>query len=302
MLRRQPSLNSLRVFKSVMSHQSIKLAADELCLTPQAVSHQIKQLEQTLGHNLFGRFPKGIQATETAHVLNSHVCKAFDTIYEGVKAIESLNTKKLYLHVSPYFSSHYLIPHLHHFTNTYPEIDLRISIGADIVDFSDKKTDIAIYWGYTPLKGYESIPLIDDLKVIVCRQDVFDKSPIHSGKDLLKHNLISPLVVNSLWNDTLALLGVEPQTTIKNEIQLDTNSAMLDAALAGMGVALVSYHSAIDEINKGKLIAPFGLDLLTKLDSSKMPKFYIVLQEGVPRTKLVETFCQWLKKTFVQLH
>lgn len=93
MLRRPPSLNALRVFKSVMAHQSIKLAADELCLTPQAVSHQIKQLEQTLGHNLFGRFPKGIQATETAYILNTHVCKAFDTIYEGVKALEQFEQK-----------------------------------------------------------------------------------------------------------------------------------------------------------------------------------------------------------------
>lgn len=93
MLRRQPSLNALRVFRSVMAHQSIKLAADELCLTPQAVSHQIKQLEQSLGHDLFGRLPKGIQANESAYVLNTHVCKAFDTIYEGVKAIEQFQTK-----------------------------------------------------------------------------------------------------------------------------------------------------------------------------------------------------------------
>lgn len=297
MLRGQPSLNALRVFKSVMQHQSIKVAADELCLTPQAVSHQIKQLEQTLGQELFGRFPKGIQATELAHVFNLHVCKAFDTIYDGMKAIEQLNTQKLYLHISPYFSSHYLIPHLNDFTQTYPQIDLRISIGADVVDFSDKKIDVAIYWGYHGLKGFQSIPLMDDLKVIVARPDVLAKKPLNSPQDLFSHTLISPLVGNSLWSDTFSLFHLDKDHP-RNEVRLHTNSAMLDAALAGMGIAFVSYHAAMEEIQKGRLVAPLGVDVLRALPSESMPKFYILVPEGVPKTRLVDTFIEWLQNTF----
>lgn len=298
MLHRQPSLNALRIFKSVMQHQSIKIAADELCLTPQAVSHQIKQLEQSLGQELFGRLPKGIQSTEIAHVLNMHVCKAFDTISEGVKAIEQLNTKKLYLHVSPYFSSNYLIPRLNDFTRTYPEIDLRIAIGADVVNFSDKKIDVAVYWGYQGVKGFKSIPLIDDLKVMVCRQHLLDDKPLHTASDLLKHTLISPLVGNSLWSDAFELLGLDKDMP-RNEVRLHTNRAMLDAALAGMGIAFVSYHAALEEIEKGRLVAPLGMDVMRALPAARMPKFYILLPEGIPQTKLVDTFVTWLQTTFV---
>lgn len=282
-----------------MRHQSIKLAAEELCITPQAASHQVKQLEGAIGQCLFERHARGIEATVAARVFFEHVRRAFDAIDEGVGALEQLQTtNRLGLHVSPYFASHYLIPNLNDFTHRNPRTDLSVSIGADLVDFTEKSIDVAIHWGYGGLENVTEIPIMDDLKVLVCRPDLLREKPIRTGRDLLRHNLICPLVKNTLWPDTLRLLGVT-DVAPRNEMRMHTASAMLEATLAGLGIGLASQEDARREIELGHLVAPFGEKLLEQLPAEQMPKFYILLPKGRPRSALVETFLAWVQEMLV---
>ncbi|MFM0205367.1 LysR substrate-binding domain-containing protein [Paraburkholderia fungorum] len=293
---RLPPLNTFRIFEAVMRRGSIRQAADELCITPQAVSHQLKLLEESLGRSLFDRHVRSVAATESAEMLVEYVRRGLDQISEGVTMIKKARaTPKLFLHVSPYFATACLIRNLGHFTRQFPELDFRMSIGVDLVDFDDLGVDAAIHWGYGGNRDFTEVPLIEDLKVLAAAPALLKQNPVEKPEDLLRHTLISPLGGNSLWRDTLALLGIEERHS-QPTLLLHTHSAMLEATLAGLGVGFISYLDALTEIRAGRLIAPFGIDLLSKLPLEKTPKFFLLYKNDRENSDTLMNFAEWLQQ------
>lgn len=291
---RLPPLNTFRIFEAVMRRGSIRQAADELCITPQAVSHQLKLLEESLGRPLFERQVRSVIATESAEMLAEYVRRGLDQISEGVSLIKRARaTPKLFLHVSPYFATVCLIRNLGHFTRQFPELDFRMSIGVDLVDFDDLGLDAAIHWGYGGHSDFTEVPLIEDLKVLAAAPALLEQNPVEKPEDLLRHTLISPLGGNSLWRDTLALLGIGEKNT-QSTLLLHTHSAMLEATLAGLGVGFISYRDALTEIHAGRLIAPFGVDLLRELPLEKTPKFFLLYKNDRKNSETLTQFTRWL--------
>ena len=142
MRKRMPSTNALRAFETIMKRKSVKDAADEISLTPQAVRYQIKMLEELIGYELFIRNGNRLEPTLKAIELLGYITQSLDVLEEGLNTLDKDNNK-LYLHVSPYYANNILIPQLHEFTEQHPNIDLRISIGAENNDFDTKDIDIA---------------------------------------------------------------------------------------------------------------------------------------------------------------
>jgi LysR family transcriptional regulator, glycine cleavage system transcriptional activator len=291
---RLPPLNAFRTFEAVMRRGSIRQAADELCITPQAVSHQLKVLEESLGRRLFERQVRSVVATESAEMLAEYVRRGLDQISEGVSLIKRARaTPKLFLHVSPYFATVCLIRNLGHFTRQFPELDFRMSIGVDLVDFDELGVDAAIHWGYGGYNNFTELPLIEDLKVLSAAPALLEQNPLARPEDLLRHTLISPLGCNSLWRDTMDLLGVQEKNN-QSTLLLHTHSAMTEATLAGLGIGLISYLDALTEIRSGRLVAPFGVDVLRKLPVEKTPKFFLLYKNGRENSEMLMLFTRWL--------
>ena len=296
MRKRMPSTNALRAFETIMKRKSVKDAADEISLTPQAVRYQIKMLEELIGYELFIRNGNRLEPTLKAIELLGYITQSLDVLEEGLNTLDKDNNK-LYLHVSPYYANNILIPQLHEFTEQHPNIDLRISIGAENNDFDTKDIDIAIQWGYGQWSGFQAEPLMDDLKIIAATPDLLKKQPIESINDLMAHRLISPWVRNTLWLDIFDMLGTRQEMMKEEFLYLHDNEAIYKATLSGMGVGLVSRPEAIEAVTAGDLVAPLGIDLLSQLPDHKIPKFYLIRQNNKEESPLVKHFTQWAKES-----
>jgi len=290
---RLPPLNTLRIFEAVMRQGSIRQAAGELCLTPQAVSQQLKHLESHLARQLFHRDVRSLKPTAAAQALYPHVRDGLDRFAEGVQALQAARGQQLYLYVSPYFATEFLVPRLGQFTASMPELDFRMAVGVDLVELDAKGMDAAIHWAYSAPAGYVETPLLDDLKVLVATPALLERLPVDEPRDLLKHSVISSLVANTLWEDTLDLLGVQERTA-QPIMRLHTHAAMMEAVLAGLGVGFISYADAVRNVKAGRLAAPFGMDLLKQLPLGHIPRFSLLVKPDHPYSPVLERFRQWL--------
>ena len=290
-----PPLQPLRVFESIYRHGSIRKAADELCLTPQAASQQLKQLESVLDVQLFERGTRGLLASADAQTLYPYVEQGLDALSQGLEAVRAKQRDaKFHIQVSPYFATQYLIRSLPSFTKDYPALDLRISIGVELPSFDASDLDAAIVWGYGGVDHLDETPLLEDLKVIVATPQLLAEHPVETAQDLHQHRLISPLSHNSLWQDIYAMLGLEPGDKHVNPMLLHTHDAMLQAVLSGQGVGLLSYVDALSYIHSGKLLAPFGTELLRELAMDKTPKFHLYSRRGAGESSIQASFKQWI--------
>ena len=290
-----PPLQPLRVFESVYRHGSIRKAADELCLTPQAASQQLKQLESALDVQLFERGARGLAASAEAQTLYHYVEQGLDALSQGLEAVRSHHKHaQFHIQVSPYFATQYLIRSLPSFTKDYPELDLRISIGVELPSFDSGDLDAAIVWGYGGVDHLDETPLLEDLKVIVAAPQLLAEHPVETAQDLPHHRLISPLSHNTLWQDIYAMLGLDPGDKHASPMLLHTHDAMLQAVLSGQGVGLLSYVDALSYIHSGKLLAPFGPELLRQLPMDRTPKFHLYTRRGGGERPIQTSFRQWL--------
>jgi len=296
---RFPPLNALRVFEAVMRKGSVKHAADELCLTPQAVSQQIKLLETFLETKLFFRSARSILPTTVATTLVEQVRQGFDGIAEGLAAaMEMTRVPHLRLHVSPFFATTYLIRNLGMFKASYPDVEFDITIGVDQIDLAaEQHIDALISWRYGEARStFVEVPLIEDLKAIVAAPSLLRDKPIARPADLLQHALIAPSRADPLWTDTLALLGLAQMPPPRSILPFHTNAAQLEATLAGLGVGLISFHDAKRETEAGQLVAPFGLDLLSRLPLAAFPLFTLVFREEKLQSPIFVKFRNWLQE------
>jgi len=277
-----------------MRRGSIRQAAEELCLTPQAVSQQLKQLEAHLEQALFQRNIRSLTPTQAAHTLYDHVRDGLDRFSQGISAVQTASAaQQLYLYVSPYFATEFLVPRLGQFTALFPGIDFRMAVGVDLIELDDRGMDAAIHWDYGGNGNYVETPLIDDLKVLVASPSLLERIPLNSPNDLLRHSVITSLVSNSLWQDTLDLLHVKERPT-QPVMLLHTHAAMMEAILAGLGVGFISYADAVREIAAGRLIAPYGIDLLKQLPLEKTPRFTLLIKPDRKHSPLLKQFAAWL--------
>ncbi|MDO5370278.1 LysR substrate-binding domain-containing protein [Paracoccus sp. (in: a-proteobacteria)] len=290
---RLPPLNALRVFHAVMRHRSFRAAADELLVSPQAVSQQIKLLEDTLAVELFERKGRAIEPNEQAILLAHYVQSAFDEMEEGVRRITKVGRRnRVNLNASPYFATRYLLDRLGRFRDTLPDADLRLTTMVELPDFVADDVDVAIQWGYGGWKPYEARLLLHDYKEICCTPELARR--IAAVADLKDLPLLHHTRSDRLWGDVLAHLGVtvdEGQAAVR----FDDAATMRRATIAGMGVGLISTIDADEDLRLGKLVAPFGRGVMRKMPEEHVPGFYLVIPKAHRRVRAIAAFCEWLE-------
>jgi LysR family transcriptional regulator, glycine cleavage system transcriptional activator len=292
-LQRLPPLNALRVFHVVVRHRSFRSAAAELTVSPQAVSQQIKLLEDTLGVTLFERLGRAVEPNEQAILLQHFVQAAFDELSEGVRRVAGQdNRNRINVNASPYFAIRYLLGRITRFREIVPDADLRLTAMVDLPDFVADDVDVAIQWGYGGWKGCETTLLCRDHKVICCTPDLARR--IEGPADLTRLPLLHPVLSPDLWPNVLRHLGLADRTS-KADMRLQDASTMRRAAVSGLGVGLLSTIDAVEDLKLGRLVAPFGTEVMLGMPEAEVPGFYMVLPKAHRRVKTIADFCTWLE-------
>lgn len=289
---RLPPLNALRAFHAVARHKSLRQAADELYVTPQAVGQQIKLLEDSLQVKLFERKGRTIEPTESAILLAHYVEAGFNEFAEGVRRITRSGYRdRINLNTSPYFATNYLLRHLSEFRDEMPSLDLRLTTMIDMPDFARDDIDLTVQWGYGTWSDVECTLLVRDPKIICCTPEI--AKDVHKPADLLNCTLLDTVKSKRLWNDIFQHLGVEPAEH-HGSIGFDDAASMRRATLQGIGVGLLSPHDADADMRSGALVAPLGRDVLSDMPDAQVPGFYLLVPRGHLRVRGVAALHRWM--------
>ena len=290
-----PPLGALRAFEAAARLMSFGKAADELNVTPAAVSHQIHALEQFLGVKLFHRRNRSVALTASARILLPGLGEAFGQIRASVGRLRAHNNSgTLTVTASPSFAAKWLVLRLHRFQEQCFEVDVRISATDNVVDLTKGDFDIAIRYGAGHYPGLEVELLLKNEVFPACSPQLLAKSPaLSTPDDLPLHDLIhdqaierDPLVPT--WPMWLKAAGVKniPAAT---GLSFNNMHLALDAAIAGHGVVLAQSTIAAADLAAGRLVRLFSLALPDQF------AYYIVTAPGALDRPKVRAFRDWLR-------
>jgi LysR family glycine cleavage system transcriptional activator len=287
MTRRLPPLNALRAFEAAARNESFTRAAEELCVTKGAVSHQIKALETTLGVKLFDRQHQRLIMTEAGREYLAVVRDALDRIAMGTdRLMQRQSSGVLTVSVSPDLAAKWLVPRLGRFAEAHPDIDLRVSATMEHVDFAREDVDLAVRHGDGSWTGLDAVRLCAERLFPVCSPKlVSGRNRISKAADLLKFPLLR-LDDRTTWRRWIDAAGVTD--AVRHGPVLNRASMLIDAAIDGQGFALARTALAAWDIINGRLVRPVDISL-------RMPKTYwIVSPKATSALPKIGLFRKWL--------
>ncbi len=289
---RLPPLNGLRCFHAVMLQNSFGEAASHLRVTPQAVSHQIRALEDHLGVSLFHRRGRSVIPTEEALLLHRHVAAGFEEFGEGVRRLtDRKRARRIALNVSPYFATRCLLPRLGEVRALLPDTDIRLTQAIETPPLDEGGVDLAIQWRFVPPDRDEARLLLKDPKLICCVPALADR--IRAPEDLPRAVLLHPVLAKDYWRRICAYLGVAAGD-LSNSVELHDAAVMHKATLLGLGVGLLSVDDAVPDLRAGRLVAPLGEDALTGMAEAEVPGFWLLVPRAKRRDRAVAKLADWL--------
>jgi LysR family transcriptional regulator, glycine cleavage system transcriptional activator len=287
MPRRLPPLNALKAFEAVARSESFTRAAEELCVTKGAVSHQVKALEASLGIKLFVRERQRLILTETGRDYLAVVRDALDRIADATQRLVGRQTSgALTVSTSPDFAAKWLVHRLDRFGEAHPEIDLRVSATLHHVDFAREDVDLAIRHGDGNWAGLDAVRLCSERLFPVCSPRlVSGRNRITKAADLLKFPLLR-LDDWKTWSRWFEAAGVS--NPVAHGPVLDQASMLIDAAVDGHGIALARTMLAAWDLLNGRLVRPIDVCL-------RIPKTYwIVCPKATAGLPKITLFREWL--------
>jgi LysR family glycine cleavage system transcriptional activator len=293
--RRLPPLNALRAFEAAARHLNFSRAADELSVTPGAVSQQIQNLEDYVGAALFKRTPKGLLLTDAAQTALPALREAFDRLAEAASLLTAaVDGRRLTLTAAPSFAAKWLVPRLGKFELAYPQVDVWLSAGMDVVDFATGEVDLAIRYGSGRYPGLEVTRLLSETVIPLASPELLATTPLNDPADLAKHILLhdgSPDADDSCpdWAMWLAARGIKNVDGARGP-RFNQSSLVIEAAVNGRGVALAKQTLAQADIDAGRLVAP--LQIATAVDFA----YYVVHPKTKGRLPQVKAFVSWIQQ------
>jgi LysR family transcriptional regulator, glycine cleavage system transcriptional activator len=288
MLRRLPPLNALKAFEAAARHESFTRAAEELCVTQGAVSHQVKALETELGLKLFTRERQRLLITEQGREYLAVLRDAFDRIALGTERLRERQTSGvLTVSTSPDFAAKWLVNRLGHFLEAHPEIDLRVSATMHHVDFAREDVDVAVRHGEGDWPGLDSVRLAPEELFPVCSPKLMSgPRAVRVPADVIKHPLLH-MEDRQNWARWLDAAGVRDTGAVHGPV-LNRASMLIDAAVDGQGIALARTTLAAWDLINGRLVRPFPIAMrLTK-------SYWIVSPKATAAVPKIRAFRDWL--------
>jgi LysR family glycine cleavage system transcriptional activator len=261
-------LNALRTFEAAARHQSFLKAADELGVTPGAVSRQIKALEIELGLRLFERFNRAVRLTPAGERLADGVRRGLEGLQAAVGEAQGAGAGPLTISVMHSLAARWLVPRVHDFQQRYPEIQVMIAASDLPADLVRDRIDIAIRYGAGPYPGYAVTRLIDTRMFPVCSPRLLQSQALNAPRDLAHALLLADVNLTpteTAWRHWLEAAGV-PEIDANRGLQFSNTYLAIEAALAGRGVALAQEAMVVDELAAGRLVRPFELAIAGALN------------------------------------
>ncbi|GAA6142901.1 LysR substrate-binding domain-containing protein [Hydrogenophaga sp. 5NK40-0174] len=287
MSTRIPPIQCLLTFEALARLRSVTQASEELCVTPSAVSHRIRQLEQLLGVKLFGRADFSLTTEGSEYLAN--VREGLSTLQRFPGAGTSPGRRKLKLAVTPTFSRSILLPKLRQFCDAYPEIDLTLQVSIPLLDVVAEDADLTIRYGTGRYADVEHICLLkDEVTPLASPAFAREHGPFQSVNDLEGVPLLrSPLEPWRTWFAAHDLDWPEPT----DGSQFNDVGLMCDAASAGMGVGLLRLKLAAPWLESGTLVPLFDRHVPSP------HAHYLCWRTGTMDRWECAAFAEWLKKT-----
>jgi len=288
---RIPPIQCLLTFEALARLRSVTQTSEELCVTPSAVSHRVKQLEQIMGTKLFGRADFSLTVEGVEYL--AHVREGLSMLQRFPSAAAAPGKRKLRLAVTPTFARSILLPRLRQFTDTYPEIDLTLQVSIPLLDVVAEDADLIVRFGTGRYADVEHICLIhDEVTPLASPAFVRERGPFEVAQDLEGEALLrSPLEPWRTWFAAHGLDWPEPM----DGSQFNDIGLMCDGAAAGMGIALVRLKLAQPWLEHGTLVrlgsgAAFG----TSVPSPHA--HYLCWRTGMMERWECVAFAEWLQK------
>lgn len=246
------SLSGLIDFDCAARWGSFKLAAQELHKTPAAVSQQVRQLEETIGMELFIRHPRHVELTEKGHELASTVARMLADLRAKIGALQGGSEERvLRISTTHSFSIKWLVPRMHRFTKLYPELDIRLDSNDKQVNLDDDAVDVAIRYG--PITEGDPSVLFRERLIAVYSPELLAPGQTEiTLADLPQYPLLYEVSTES-WMQLLKQNKALKKARYNFSRGYSHWGVLTQAAVAGQGVALVAYGIACEDIQKGML-------------------------------------------------
>lgn len=298
MYERLPSLNSLRAFEAAARHLSFKKAAEELNVTPAAVGHQVKGLEQFLGMQLFRRLNRALLLTEAGQACLPELREGFGKLASAVETLRTRDTRSaLTATVAPSFAAKWLIPRLYRFRNRWPEISVRIDTDLEELDLSQAGIDVGIRFGSGSYPGLRVDRLMGEELIPVCSPNLIESSgSLQTPEDLANHTLlhIEGETADAAWADWSMWLQAAGCSHIEAIAgPRFTQSIMaVQAAIEGQGIALAPTSIVADDLAAGRIVQLFT-------DIPGYPTnfaYYVVSPREIADNLKVSAFREWIRE------
>jgi LysR family transcriptional regulator, glycine cleavage system transcriptional activator len=293
-MRQLPPLNAIRAFEAAARHLSFTRAADELNVTPAAISQQVRNLEDILGVPLFRRLTRALLLTEAGQLALPILGEGFDRLLDGIERIRAFEEGGiLTVSAAPSFAARWLVRRLPRFEDRHPEIRIRVDPTLQVVDFERENVDIAVRFGEGNYPGMRTDRLMSENISPVCSPKLLAGGKVlKEPGDLANHVLLHTdwglgNATQPDWAMWLLSAGADEVNPSRGPV-FTTEILTVESALEGNGVALVNRGIVIDEVAAGRLIWPFELTLETKFG------FFIVCPEQTADTTKNAAFREWL--------
>jgi LysR family glycine cleavage system transcriptional activator len=282
-----PPLDALRVFESAARHGHYQRAAEELFLTPSAVSHRIRSLEDLLQVKLFRRAGRGVSLTPEGRAYAEEVRGALETLRLATRKLTT-GRGPLTLSLTPAIALRWLLPRLVDFQDRHPDIEVRFSSTNRIIDFERDDEDFAIRFGMGdwPVVNAERLFAVDTLPV--CNPRLLDEDhPLNQPPDLRNFRLLHIRTRPDDWRMWLLIAGVADIDPAAGPV-FDNMPEMLEAAVSGMGVGMADRQMIGRDIEAGQLVVPFDIHMPSR------SAYHLVYPDRTKDDQRFQVFRTWL--------
>ncbi|ALM53142.1 LysR family transcriptional regulator [Halomonas huangheensis] len=283
--RHQLPLNALRAFEAAARHSSFTGAANELCVSQAAVSHQVRSLEALLGVALFRRLPRGLCLTSEGELLFPMLRDTLDRLSQTLEILsDGARREVLSLGVVGTFAACWLLPRLEDFRQRFPFVDVRVATHNNRVELATEGYDMAIRYGGGAWHGELAVHLMDAPLSVLCAPQV--AQDLHAPVDVLGQTLLRSFRSDE-WQTWLAAAGVDPYLRLPDSVILDSSLAMMEAVVQGTGVALVPVPMFERQLTSGAIVRPFETQVV-------LGSYWLTRLQSHPESAAMSVFRRWL--------
>ena len=297
MNRTLPGTRALRTFEAAARHLNFTRAADEVGLTPAAVSYQIKEIEEQLGIVLFARTSRSIQLTPAGAVLLEATINALEALQRGASRARRMarGSNQLRLTVGPRFATHWVLPRLAKFKAAHPAVELTFDITDQVRDFDVDDVDVAIRFGGGDYAGTRSHRLFDAVVAPVCSPSLLTNgAELQRPGDLLAHTLcyVDCKVNDMVWPNWRMWMNAAGIRDFDDSrcVAFADSSHVVQAILDGNAVGLVELAMIAGDLAQGRLIKLFDVELTPAPGYA----YHLVYPEGDAEDPRVMALREWM--------